>query len=546
MNPPSTEALSKAFRDENLRRLHYTLGPTSALLALWVGIESPRPALFAVVFAVYALGNLAQSHLEIADHPVTRGAHLRGWFNAGLLALLTGLAGPNTWSWVLGAPAVFGGAFALHRTEAVYLQAIAIAGTLTGAWFAGAPEIAGGGLILACIAVMLHRLHVPIRQAYFHMSQQREVADAARTAAQEALAFRSRFLATMAHEIRTPMNGVLGMAQILGRTDLGADQEEMVRTIRGCGDALKQILDDILDLSRLEAGKVNLVDEAYSPSQLVGDVLGLMQHANQHPEVRLVFESAELPQWVRGDPHRVRQVLTNLVSNALKFTPRGAVVVRASSEGDRLRFEVEDTGIGFDDSQLSRLLEPFEQASDHTAANHGGTGLGLAISNRLVIAMGGALTARSTIGAGSLFAFSVRAPISEAPAFADDEVAAAEELSATVLLVDDNAVNLAVGKAMLDKLGCRVVLASGGEEAIACADRADLVLMDYRMPAPDGAETARLLRSRGFTRPILALSASVTEEEHRACMNSGMDGFLAKPLDLSTLDEALRAHLSSA
>ncbi len=374
---------------------------------------------------------------------------------------------------------------------------------------------------------------------------------------------RQTFLATMSHEIRTPMNGVLGMAELLGTTALDDQQREMLAVLQGSGRGLLQVLNDVLDISRLEAGRVELERLPTAVEPLAAEVIALLRHGPHGAGVRMAVEAGPLPPRLEVDPTRLRQVLLNLVGNAAKFTEAGHVLVRLGWAEGRLSVAVEDTGIGIPPAALARLFEPFSQADASTTRRFGGTGLGLAISHHLVALMGGELRAESTEGAGSTFSFSLPAPAAPAPSgpAPGDGPATADDapLGLRVVVVDDNAVNLKVATAMLSRLGCRVQALGGGAALLAALPGAppfaansdenmlpDVILLECQMPGMDGFETCRRLRARGHRGPVLALTAGVTAEERAACAAAGMDDVRAKPVSVTGLRRALLAWTGPA
>lgn len=357
---------------------------------------------------------------------------------------------------------------------------------------------------------------------------------------QLALKARKEFMATMSHEVRTPLNAVLGMAELLGETSLDAEQYQMVRVIRESGEGLLGVLNDILDMAKLDAGRMELEHIAYSPEELLQGVGALMRGALKSDRVTLRVEGVALPKQLKGDPQRIRQVLLNLVGNAVKFTRQGEVSVTALWAQDRLRVEVRDSGIGISEEAQRALFEPFVQGEMGTSRRFGGTGLGLAICKRLLDLMGGRLELQSTLGVGSCFSFEIPAPIAAAASpvrVVTDSVA----LPARVLVVDDNPVNVMVVQRMLKQLGVDSEVAEHGRQALERAGRSqfDLVLMDCHMPEMDGYEATRRLHKSQPALPIVALTAGLTPEEQEACWSSGMDAILAKPVSM----EKLRAEL---
>ena len=370
---------------------------------------------------------------------------------------------------------------------------------------------------------------------------------------------KSTFLATMSHEIRTPLNGVLGMAQAMAADGLTDAQRERLDVIRQSGETLLAILNDVLDLSKIEAGKLELdeagefdVDElargAHGAFSAVAEAKGLVFSLSVETEARGTY---------RGDSTRVRQILYNLVSNGLKFTEAGQVAVTVSRQGGALKLSVSDTGIGIPSERLASLFQKFEQADASTTRRYGGTGLGLAICRELAQLMGGAIAVESAPGQGTTFV--VTLPLARIGGQAErprvDEATgapetAAEDLGLRVLAAEDNHVNQLVLKALLNQAGIDPVVVATGREAVEAWGRGawDVILMDVQMPDMDGPTACAEIRARetaeGRARtPIIALTANAMAHqvaEYRAC---GMDGFVAKPIEVSRLFAALELAL---
>jgi len=374
--------------------------------------------------------------------------------------------------------------------------------------------------------------------------------------AQSANRAKGRFLAMMSHEIRTPLNGVLGLSELLRNTTLNPLQSDYIDNVLGAGDTLLRLINDILDFSKIEAGQMQLELLSVDPAQLLQDTLALSQVQAQTKGLSLssVLEQP-LPARISADPTRLRQVWTNLLSNALKFTERGGVTVWLGATEHRLTCRVQDSGIGMSAQTLQDLFEPFRQADSSTARRYGGTGLGLVICQALIGQMGGQLRVSSTEGQGSCFEFDL--PLQPVPVTAQKPLPPAEPalenwqhhatpaLSALrILLVDDHPINRLVARSQLQQIGCQPPdEAETGLTALDCLQQKayDLVLMDVQMPGMDGLETTRQLRLLALpTQPlVVALTANAFPEDQAACLAAGMDRFLSKPVQLVRLCEIL-------
>lgn len=391
------------------------------------------------------------------------------------------------------------------------------------------------------------------------ISQQTSALQTAREEAEAALEAKSQFLARMSHEIRTPLNGVIPVAELLSESDLPETSRAQVEIIRESGKALLSIVDDILDLSKFEEGRLDLNKAPMSVKALITGVQRILTVAAERKslELRVEIDPALIDARILADEDRLRQVLINLAGNAIKFTTTGSVTISVSPVGsitaERVRFAVTDTGIGIAPDDHARVFERFEQAEGGRNRRFGGTGLGLAIAQSLVEAHGSSIELTSQLGAGSTFSFTLRTPIRieadpQGPQESSSHALGTKPLfaGARALIVDDNATNRFVAKAMMRNLGFDVTLACNGAEAVEYVghDQFDVVLMDMHMPQMDGLEATRRIRAiegPQNTVRIFALSASVLEEDVRKCANAGMDGFLAKPLSAADLRAALVA-----
>ena len=376
---------------------------------------------------------------------------------------------------------------------------------------------------------------------------QTQLADARRQA-EEASQTKSQFLANISHEIRTPMTAILGYTELLRDGSLSqADQNRYLTIIQHNGDALLALINDVLDLSRIEAGQLHNEQRLFSVTELLDEVVDSLQLRAQEKQIDLRLDYlSSMPMTVCGDAFRLRQILVNLVGNAVKFTEEGHVQVCAgwSEVEQQLQLSVEDSGIGISDAEQQKIFQPFSQADASHSRRYTGTGLGLSIARQLARSQGGDISVSSELNKGSQF--SLVMPLSQATEV-DMRAAAAQqlpelagtamELKGRALLVEDNAVNRLFVRKVLEKSGMQVVEAEDGREACRyyAEDRFDLVVLDMQMPVMDGYEAAQALRDRGFAGPILALTANVLAVDRQRCMDAGCDAFLGKPIRVKQL-----------
>jgi signal transduction histidine kinase len=366
----------------------------------------------------------------------------------------------------------------------------------------------------------------------------------ARDAARAATASKSDFLASVSHEIRTPMNGIVGVLNLLKREQLTVEGRGLLAEALACSDMLAQLINDVLDFSKMEAGKLEIAPLPTDPAAVMESVVALLHPQADAKNLYLRAEAAPMG-WSLIDPLRFRQCLFNIIGNAVKFTQAGGVTVRLAitdAAGKRkLRCEVEDTGIGIPAAAQAALFERFEQADTGTTRRFGGTGLGLAISRSLARMMGGEMSFQSAEGAGSIFWFEIDAPVAEpAQAIVHADLSDAPLDGLRVLIVDDNRTNRIVGMKTLEALGAQADTAEGGEAAIEAMQTVayDLVLMDINMPGMDGMEATRRIRRLGGAvarTPIVALTAEVMGHHTAAYRAAGMDGFVPKPFSPAEL-----------
>jgi signal transduction histidine kinase len=434
-----------------------------------------------------------------------------------------------------------------------------IAGKL--AWDEGltAPALITAAAALVAMVNFLHAARLLLDRSRAALRQARLRAQEKELAAEAANRAKSAFLATMSHEIRTPLNGVLGMAQAMAADSLTAVQRERLSVIHQSGESLLAILNDVLDLSKIEAGRLELECIEFDLSEVARGAHSAFTALANKKGLSFALDAEAAKGRYRGDPTRLRQILYNLISNALKFTEHGEIRVAASYDGERLAIAVRDTGVGISPENLGRLFGKFDQLDSSTTRRFGGTGLGLSICRELAHLMGGDIEVESTLGKGSCF--TVRLPLArvgeENPALALPTEAAsqgegeAETMPLRVLAAEDNEVNQLVLKTLLHQLGIEPTVVDDGRAAVEAweSEAWDVILMDIQMPEMDGVDATGAIRAReretGRPRtPILALTANAMSHQIEAYLAAGMDGHVAKPIAAAALFAALGAAVA--
>lgn len=376
-----------------------------------------------------------------------------------------------------------------------------------------------------------------------HLSLEREVE--LRKRAEESEKATKEFVAMINHELRTPLNGVLGSAELLSRTQLGEEQRHYLNNLTQSGDLLRAIINDLLDFSKMNAGMMEIIDKVFAWEELEKAIMGVFSAKAAEKRIHFsIDKKLGIPEFLVGDLERITQILVNLVGNAIKFTHLGGVVLRVEWINGIAHFEVEDTGIGIPIEAQPSLFDPFVQVDRSAKRSFEGSGLGLAICKNLVDLMQGEISFESEERKGTTFKVSIPLQEGQAQGAAEGELATIERsdlAGRSILVVDDIRMNQVIVTQMLKKLDITPDLKANGKEALEAVKNKDyeLIFMDCRMPEMDGYEATMYLRERGFTHPIIALTAGTTIEERQKCIDSGMDDILTKPYTATDIEQIM-------
>ena len=581
-------ALPLPAAEERRRFIYFLRSAVLSVLALgvgflWAGFPTPGVAnlgLSAGFAVILAWGLAARGRQLVATHltlvwgllailvnaGLTGGQHSYALWFLALLPLLSAFVGGRAVAWGWAGVAMAAAALVWALDQSGRLPA-------TGLAALPAPMLLLAHLVLIFMATtfagaarhaserhiqLLGEKLVAERAAHGHAETARQLEEQARRVAEAASHSKTHFLATMSHEMRTPLNAVIGFNNLLLDLNLGPRERQLAELAQQSGESLLQLINDILDLSKIEAGHLELESLVFDPNAVVKEALAMVERQAADKGLALECE-VTAPGGLRGDPSRLRQILVNLLGNAVKFTEQGRIVLRCwpvTGEGgaEWLRFEVADTGLGIDEALQARLFQPFTQAEASTPRRYGGTGLGLAICRELASLMGGSISLASAPGAGATFRVELpfaAVPVAEwpQPPAAALPASVSPHRHCRVLLAEDNAVNQIMAREMLKRLGCQVDVVGNGREAIeAWAQQPyDLVFMDCDMPVLDGFEACREIRGqegRHRHTPVIAITAAAIAGDREKCLAAGMDDYLPKPVRLHEMKAVLERNLA--
>jgi len=546
-------------------------------------VFSDRPALTALFGALFLFTNLGLNGLlkrvsgidDLRGWWLDRLGVLRAILSIGFLPPMIYSAGDVGFATIVIVPSLFVIAPTFSGRLAVWPASLLVSASLAATWLAACPldALIAQGVLLVAVAFLSLPLGWTFRKSALRhledlslLARREDELVAAKRQAELASNAKSIFLSNMSHEIRTPMASILGYSEtLLDETQTREERDEAIQVVLNNGQRLMKLISDILDLVKLEVGELELQREPFSPMGVIRDAKVLLQSRAKDKGLDLELEfPTPLPKQIEGDAFRVKQVLLNLMSNAIKFTDTGHVKLRVAAERSitgkvaSLLLTVSDSGIGIERETLAKLFRPFEQADATASRRFGGTGLGLTISRRLIQLMGGELTVQSCPGEGTCFTLQIPFADTDEQEWLEDPqveflVPAAPalekkselpRLDCRILFAEDNATNARLVASLLRKQGATVTVVEDGNEAVIAANSAqlngepfDVVLMDIQMPVMDGYTATEELRQRGFDLPIIALTANSVSEDRQRCLKSGFTDFASKPVDRQQLIE---------
>jgi len=521
-------------------------------LGIWFGYFTSPPVQYIMFLAVFFLATLA-TFLHVLYHPdnsLRRYLMIPIDMSAVAYSMVLTVSGPFgvfylLFPWIFIGYGTRYGRIPLLVAAVMGIISYQVVLVIYGSWVDDFSTTVVYSTFLVVMPLYLNRMLKSIQLA-------RDDAEAANRA-------KSSFLATMSHEIRTPMSGIIGMTTLLDNTELSDKQKDYVHSLRESSSALHALIDDILDLSKIEAGKLSLEISEFKLHDIVRGVYSMYTPTADNKNIELILEyDADIPKSFYGDPNRLRQILLNLISNAVKFTDQGRVTLRVinkrlSPEQVLIRFEVEDTGIGIPEDEIQWIFEPFHQVHNN-AQNIAGTGLGTTITRNLVQLMKGTVGINSQLGKGSCFwveitwHYKTETEAQTQAALAKETISDSAPENLNILVAEDSEINAKVITAFLTQAGHQVIRAENGKQALDALnnDTFDMVIMDMRMPEMGGIEATQCWRKQERNNqhiPIIALTANATPEDQESCLHAGMDAFLTKPVNKDQLYEIIAQHV---